>query len=120
LRSLASAHTIYALWETTVGWIEDTIDRVYCLSAIERAHEVGTYDKPDRSKQYPLNTEKQIIDAVNLALTKARINENAIKTKAAEVAVLKKSIESRIWNRLVLAAASAEFVLIVMLLEKYT
>jgi hypothetical protein len=52
------------------------------FNAIERAKACGTLNESDRSKQYPLSNEKQIIDAVNLALTKARINEKALAAKA--------------------------------------
>lgn len=52
------------------------------FDAMEQAKKCGTLNAADRSKQYPLNTEKQIIDAVNLALTKARLNEKALATKA--------------------------------------
>ena len=90
------------------------------MTALEHADKCGTRDQPDRSRQYPLNTEKQIIEAVNLALTKVRQVEQA---KDKELAALKKEligrIESRIWHRIVVVVAVAEFSLIVMLLEKF-
>lgn len=52
------------------------------FDAIEHAKACGTLNQSDRSRQYPLNTEKQIIEAVNLALTKARANEKALAAKA--------------------------------------
>jgi hypothetical protein len=52
------------------------------FDALDHAKKCGTLNAADRSKQYPLSTEKQIIDAVNLALTKARQNEKALATKA--------------------------------------
>lgn len=52
------------------------------FNALEHAKACGTLNAADRSAQYPLNTEKQIIAAVNLALTKARINEKALIAKA--------------------------------------
>lgn len=92
----------------------ERIDRM--LEAIEHAQRLGTFGKADRSKQYPLTTEKQIIDAVNLALTKVRMVD---KEKGEQIAELKKQIESRIWHRIVMIVAAAEFTLIVMLLEKW-
>lgn len=53
--------------------------------AIDHAKKIGTYGQADRSRQYPLNTEKQIIEAVNLALTKVRSVEKAKDEDIARV-----------------------------------
>jgi hypothetical protein len=66
--------------------------------AIERAKACGTLDKADRSNQYPLNTEKQIIDAVNLALTKARLNEKALASKAENATLHRQLRNYRVVN----------------------
>jgi hypothetical protein len=66
-----------------VDWIADWVEKIdQMFDAIEHAKACGTLNAADRSKQYPLQSEKQIIDAVNLALTKARINERALAAKA--------------------------------------
>jgi hypothetical protein len=74
-----------------VHWIKETmaqVDRI--MIATEHAKRIGTYGQDDRSKQYPLDNEKKIIDAVNLALTKVRQVE---KSKDKEIAELKKRIQ---------------------------
>jgi hypothetical protein len=102
-----------------VAWFRDLASRIdSIMNAIDHAKQIGTYGKPDRSPQYPLITQKQIVDAVNLALTKVRIVENDKATKL-DLAALRKQVESRIWHRIVVIVAAAEFSLIVMLLEKY-
>jgi hypothetical protein len=83
-----------------VHWFNRCIDYVDRMTeAIAHAHQLGTYGKADRSKQYPLTTDKQIIDAVNLALTKVRLVE---KSKDEEIAKLKKVVSRYRWAEAIL------------------
>lgn len=72
------------------------------MTPLEKARHLGTLNKPDRSRQYPLDTHAQIVDAVNLALTKIRTVE---KTKDEEIAALKANLSLR--NALVLMVITA-------------
>ena len=62
--------------------------------------------------------EAELLDAINQAWTKIRAHEKTSATKD-DVAALQRQMESRIWHRIVVAVAVAEFSLIVMLLEKF-
>ena len=71
------------------------------MDAIDHAKRIGTYGMPDRSKQYPLVSEKQIVDAVNLALTKVRLVE---KSKDTEIAALKEQVKHYKWANIALTS----------------
>lgn len=102
-----------------MAWIKDLIVRVdRHYNAIDRAKAAGTYNAMDRSRQYEAVTEKELIRQVNDAWTKIRSHEKTTATKD-ELEAIRKQLESRIWHRIVVIVAAAEFTLIVMLLEKY-
>jgi hypothetical protein len=63
--------------------------------ALYLAHQLGTLHKDDRTKQYPLNTQQQIIDAVNLALTNVRRVE---RTKDEQITALTKKLKRANWK----------------------
>lgn len=75
-------------------WFSRCLDHIdHMTEVLAHAHQLGTYGKPDRSKQYPLVTEKQIVDAVNLALTKIRVNEDTLKAKDKDIAALREQLK---------------------------
>jgi hypothetical protein len=99
--------------------ITDLLDHVERkMNAIERAKQLGTYNAVDRSRQYEGATEADYRRAVDEAWMKLRSYEKTAATKA-EIKELRDQVESRVWNRIVLVVASAEFALIVMLLAKF-
>jgi hypothetical protein len=75
---------LFADFEDRIHQFLDMKDALYL------AHQLGTLHKDDRTKQYPLNTQQQIIDAVNLALTKVR---NVERTKDTEIKELKEKLK---------------------------
>lgn len=55
------------------------------VEAIEFAKKIGTYDSPDRSKQYPLNDVDDIKDAVHKCWVKIHLLEAAKTELEAEI-----------------------------------
>ena len=101
-----------------MGWIEYFIDKVdRRVNAIEKAKQLGTYNAIDRSRQYEQVSNADLVRAVNEAFTKLRTHERTLAPKD-EITALRKQVESRIWHRIVLIVATAEFTLIVALLSK--
>lgn len=64
------------------------------MAAIEKAQQIGTYGKDDRSLQYPLDSSQKVIEAVNLALTKSRKCERELEEKKKELFDLKQKLRS--------------------------
>ena len=101
--------------------IRELVDRT--VNAIEKAQRADTLGKVDRSKQYqpPLDecTLERVLQHLNGIGTTLRTLQSS---KDREIGKLRKEfadrIESRIWHRIMIGLATAEFTLIVALLVK--
>jgi hypothetical protein len=66
-------------------------ERAYRIcEASARAQVLGTYGVDDRSKQYPLDDSKKLVDAVNDCWTKIHRLERQAREKDVEIGQLKK------------------------------
>jgi hypothetical protein len=85
-----------------VDWIAglvEKIDRMY--EAIEYAKKIGTYNSPDRSKQYPLDDPEKLKEAVHKCWVKIHVLEAAKdeleaagQLKDKEIAELRENLET--------------------------
>jgi hypothetical protein len=101
--------------EFRIGDLIQHVDRK--LKALELAEKLGTLNADDRSKQYPLDQTAQIVKAVNECWIKVHEKEKADKKKDEQIHELRKKVESRIWHRIVVVVATAEFTIIIALLK---
>lgn len=75
-------------------WIKYFVDRVdRRMTATEYAKRIGTYNSPDRSRQYPLNDPDQLRDAVHKCWVKVHALEAANKELEASGTLKDEEIE---------------------------
>ena len=80
--------------------------------ALQRARAAGTIDELDRSRQYTEPDLQHVLASLNEAWTKIRVGEKALMAKDAQIAVLKKELESSqskvAWLRSIIVFAGSE------------
>ena len=59
---------------------------------LARAEKLGTLDQDDRSRQYPIKSQKELIDAHNKLWTKHRECERKLAERDAKVVELKRRL----------------------------
>jgi hypothetical protein len=91
-----------------VYWITELIDKVdQQFQQIERAKQLGTYEKDDRSKQYPLDDSRAVTKAVNECWTKVHILEAANRKKDKTISDMETDRKiTRLWLKILTGAVA--------------